>query len=119
MVKTIKKSENENEIKKKLAQLKAELKQQTKAETKKPVKAKKAKPKAVAVSINAITNGVSKFACAYITITPNPPPSLPDPIINSPTIAPITDNPADILNPAKTLGIAAGKRSLKKLTKRD
>ena len=41
MVKTIKKSENENEIKKKLAQLKAKLKQQTKAETKKPVKAKK------------------------------------------------------------------------------
>ena len=45
MVKTIKKSENENEIKKKLAQLKAELKQQTKAETKKPVKAKKAETK--------------------------------------------------------------------------
>ena len=45
MVKTIKKSENENEIKKKLAQLKAKLKQQTKAETKKPVKAKNAETK--------------------------------------------------------------------------
>ena len=41
MVKTIKKSENEDEIKKKLAKLKAELKQQTKVGTKKPVKAKK------------------------------------------------------------------------------
>ena len=41
MVKTIKKSENEDEIKKKLAKLKAELKQQTKVGTKKPAKAKK------------------------------------------------------------------------------
>ena len=41
MVKTIKKSENEDEIKKKLAKLKAELKQQTKVVTKKPAKAKK------------------------------------------------------------------------------
>ena len=41
MVKTIKKSENEDEIKKKLAKLKAELKQQTKIGTKKPAKAKK------------------------------------------------------------------------------
>ena len=41
MVKTVKKSENEDEIKKKLAKLKAELKQQTKVGTKKPAKAKK------------------------------------------------------------------------------
>ena len=41
MVKTIKKSENEDEIKKKLAKLKAELKQQTKVGTKKPAKPKK------------------------------------------------------------------------------
>ena len=41
MVKTIKKSENEDEIKKKLAKLKAELKQQTKVGTKKPAKTKK------------------------------------------------------------------------------
>ena len=41
MVKTIKKSENEDEIKKKLAKLKAELKQQTKVGTKKPAKANK------------------------------------------------------------------------------
>ena len=41
MVKTIKKSESEDEIKKKLAKLKAELKQQTKVGTKKPAKAKK------------------------------------------------------------------------------
>ena len=41
MVKTRKKSENEDEIKKKLAKLKAELKQQAKVGTKKPVKAKK------------------------------------------------------------------------------
>jgi len=41
LVKTIKKSENEDEIKKKLAKLKAELKQQAKVGTKKPVKAKK------------------------------------------------------------------------------
>ena len=41
MVKTRKKSENEDEIKKKLAKLKAELKQQTKVGTKKPAKTKK------------------------------------------------------------------------------
>ena len=41
MVKTIKKSESEDEIKKKLAKLKAELKQQTKVGTKKPAKTKK------------------------------------------------------------------------------
>ena len=50
--------------------------------------------------MSAITNAVAISACAYIIITPTPPPSLPEPIINSPTIAPITDNPADILNPA-------------------
>ena len=61
---------------------------------------KNANPKKVAVRMSAITNAVSKSACAYITITPNPPPILPEPIINSPTIAPITDNPAEILNPA-------------------
>ena len=48
MVKTIKKSENEDEIKKKLAKLKAELKQQAKVGTKKPVKAKKAQKAAKA-----------------------------------------------------------------------
>ena len=78
---------------------------------------KNANPKPVAVSINAMTNDVSKFACAYIICTPNPPAMLPLPIINSPTIAPITLSPALILSPAIMLGIAAGKRNFIKFVK--
>ena len=78
--------------------------------------AKNENPNNVVAVIRAITNAVSSSACAYIICTPNPPSSLPLPIINSPTIAPITLSPALIFSPENIAGRAAGTRNLKKLT---